>query len=145
MRPWVRNIPLPQPHLIGLAVGLTGGWAERWTLPLPAWLRIAGLSLTIGGWALATSATWASRDTDLALPDQLVVRGPYAASRNPMYAGWTLAYLGLTGALASGWLLVLLPGVLLGTHVTVRREERRLLARFGPTYAAYAAAVRRYV
>jgi protein-S-isoprenylcysteine O-methyltransferase Ste14 len=49
------------------------------------------------------------------------------------------------GALASGWLLVLAVGVLLGTHLVVRREERRLLARFGSTYAAYAATVRRYV
>jgi protein-S-isoprenylcysteine O-methyltransferase Ste14 len=145
MRPLARNIPLPEPCLIALAVGLAAEWVARWALPVPASLRIAGLCLTIGGMALAAWATWASRDTRLALPDQLIVRGPYAASRNPMYAGWTLAYLGLAGALASGWLLVLVPGVLFGMHIAVRREERRLLARFGPTYAAYAATVRRYV
>jgi len=141
MRPWVRNIPLPEPHLIGLGVGLAAGSVEQWTLPLPAWLRIAGLSLPIGGLVLATWATRASRDTRLAHPDQLIVHGPYAASRNPMYVGWTLAYLGL----ASGWLLALLPGVLLAMHVAVRHEERRLLALFGQTYSAYAATVRRYI
>jgi protein-S-isoprenylcysteine O-methyltransferase Ste14 len=142
---WARNIPLPEPHLVGLAAGLAADRVTQWTLHLPAWLRIAGLSLTIGGAALATWATRVSRATYLAKPDQLVVRGPYAASRNPMYTGWTLAYLGLAGALANGWLLVLAPGVLLGTHIAVRREERRLLTRFGATYAAYAATVRRYV
>jgi protein-S-isoprenylcysteine O-methyltransferase Ste14 len=145
MRPWVRNIPLPEPHLIGLAAGVAAGWVVPWTLPVPAGLRIAGLSLTIGGMALAICAIWASRDTHLAIPDQLVVRGPYAVSRNPMYAGWTLAYLGVAVALAGGWLLVAVPGVLAGTHIAVRREERRLTARFGRTYAEYAARVRRYL
>jgi protein-S-isoprenylcysteine O-methyltransferase Ste14 len=99
----------------------------------------------IGGLALAAWATWAAGETDLAVPDRLVARWPYAASRNPMYVGWTLAYLGAAGALASGWLLLLTPGVLLGTHLAVRREERGLLARFGPTYATYATEVRRYL
>jgi protein-S-isoprenylcysteine O-methyltransferase Ste14 len=142
---WARNIPLPEPHLIGVVAGLAAGWVSKWTLPLPLWLGIAGLVLTIAGLALAAWATWASRDTHLAQPDQLIVRGPYAASRNPMYVGWTLAYLGLIGMLGSGWLLVLLPAVLFGTHIAVRREERRLLTHFGDTYATYAARVRRYV
>jgi protein-S-isoprenylcysteine O-methyltransferase Ste14 len=66
-------------------------------------------------------------------------------SRNPMYVGWTLVYLGLTSTLLSVWLMLLLPAVLVATHITVHQEEGRLRARFGQAYTAYAAAVRRYV
>jgi protein-S-isoprenylcysteine O-methyltransferase Ste14 len=142
---WALNIPLPEPHLIGLTAGLATGWAMPWTVPLPTWPRIAALGLAVLGLGLATCATWASRNTTLAAPDRLVVGWPYSASRNPMYVGWSLAYLGAATALAHGWLLLLTPGVLLGAHLAIRREERRLLARFGATYASYAATVRRYL
>jgi protein-S-isoprenylcysteine O-methyltransferase Ste14 len=97
------------------------------------------------GLALITWATWASARTHLANPDRLVTTGPYAVSRNPMYVGWTLAYVGFTTTLASAWLALLLPAVLVTTHLTVRHEESRLRARFGSAYTSYAAAVRRYV
>jgi protein-S-isoprenylcysteine O-methyltransferase Ste14 len=139
------NFPLPQAHLIGLALGVTAEWVMRWALPLPMWLRTAGVGPIIGGFALAVWATRAAGDTDLADPDRLVAGWPYAATRNPMYVGWTLVYLGAADALASGWLLLLTPVVLFGTHATVRREEQRLLARFDPAYATYATEVRRYL
>ena len=43
-----------------------------------------------------------------------------------------------------GWPL-LLPGVLLATHVVVVREERSLEARFGAAYRSYRSSVRRYL
>ena len=112
---------------------------------MPSWLRMAGLCLAGGGLAWATWAAWVSGDTLLADPDRPIRGGPYAVGRNPMYVGWTVAYLGVGLALASVWLVLLLPGVLLFTHIAVRREERLLGERFGPAYAAYAASVRRYV
>ena len=142
---WARNVPLPEPHLFGLAVGIAAGIFAPWTLPVPSWLRVAGLCLVGAGLALVAWATWASVDTHLADPDRVIRRGPYAVSRNPMYVGWTVAYLGVAVALANVWLVVLLPAVLLVTDVAVRREERRLQARFGPAYTDYVTSVRRYV
>jgi protein-S-isoprenylcysteine O-methyltransferase Ste14 len=40
---------------------------------------------------------------------------------------------------------VLLPLVLVSTHVAVVREERALERRFGTTYRTYRTAVRRYL
>jgi protein-S-isoprenylcysteine O-methyltransferase Ste14 len=145
MRQWLRNIPLPQPHLVALGLGIGLGLLVAWELPLPSWVRIAGLCTIAAGLALITWATYASTRTHLANPDLLVTTGPYAVSRNPMYVGWTLVYCGLTSTVASVWLALLLPTVLVATHLTVRREERRLRACFGSAYTAYAAAVRRYV
>ncbi len=43
------------------------------------------------------------------------------------------------------WPLLLLPGVLLATHVVVVREERFLEGRFGAVYRSYKTSVRRYL
>jgi len=145
MQRWVRNIPLPEPHLIALGVGITAQAIAGWTISVPSWLRLAGLGLVAGGPAWAAWATWVSRDTYVADPDRLISSGPYALGRNPMYVGWSLAYVGIGLALASGWLLLLLPAVLLFTHVAVRREESLLRERFGQSYDLYATSIRRYV
>ena len=78
-------------------------------------------------------------------PKVLLVRGPYAFSRNPMYVaelvlwlGWALFYGSLvvfTGFLALG----------AGLNLVVPREERALEARFGEAYRKYKATVPRWL
>jgi protein-S-isoprenylcysteine O-methyltransferase Ste14 len=43
------------------------------------------------------------------------------------------------------WPLLLLPGVLLVTHVVVVREEQYLEGRFAAAYRSYKTSVRRYL
>ncbi|WP_180967363.1 methyltransferase family protein [Zhihengliuella halotolerans] len=107
--------------------------------------RFAGISMIGAGVALAARATKVSAPTDMAEPDRLVSTGPYAISRNPMYVAWTLIYVGLGLARKNVWTLALLPAVLVTTHLTIKREERRLREKFGPRYLAYAEKVRRYI
>jgi protein-S-isoprenylcysteine O-methyltransferase Ste14 len=76
----------------------------------------------------------------------LVTHGIYAYTRNPMYLGFTTAYVG--AALAAGLVmpLVLLPPVLfLLTVFVIRREERYLRDTFPATFDAYASRVRRWL
>jgi protein-S-isoprenylcysteine O-methyltransferase Ste14 len=142
---WIRNVPLPEPHLVALGVGVAAGAVRGWDVSVPPLVRFAGLGVVGAGAALVTWATRAAVRTHLAEPDRLVVAGPYAFSRNPMYVGWTLGYVGLGLALMNAWLAALLPAVVVVTHLTVRREESRLRDRFGSRYLAYAADVRRYL
>ena len=76
----------------------------------------------------------------------LVIVPPYTVTRNPMYLGLMIAYLG--GALATNWAwpLVFLPiviGVMNG--FVIAREERYLRSGFGADYDNYCRRVRRWI
>jgi protein-S-isoprenylcysteine O-methyltransferase Ste14 len=140
------NVPLPETYLVGLGAGILLQVITPWTPYWPAWIGHAvGWPLILAGVWLATWAVRAAADLDLERTDQLVRSGPYARSRNPMYLAWTLVYVGIALVANAAWLLVLLPGVLLATHVVVVREERLLEGRFGAAYRSYKTSVRRYL
>lgn len=76
----------------------------------------------------------------------LVTGGPYRFTRNPMYLGFTLVYLGLAAWANTAWPAVLLPAVLaLIHHGVIRREEAYLERLFGEEYRAYRRRVRRWI
>jgi len=76
----------------------------------------------------------------------LVFEGPYRFSRNPMYVGFTLVYLGLALGLQSpSAVILLIPCLALMTWGVILREERYLAARFGQPYLDYKARVRRWL
>jgi protein-S-isoprenylcysteine O-methyltransferase Ste14 len=102
---------------------------------LMAWALAAHSEAAPRGWALETVLT----------PQYLLQRGPYRLSRNPMYAGQAVVWL--------GWALFYRrPAVWAGLAIQcaasagiVRWEERRLLDRFGGDYRAYLAEVPRWL
>lgn len=76
----------------------------------------------------------------------LVIVPPYTFTRNPMYLGLLIAYLGGTLATNWAWPIVFLPlviGVMNG--FVIAREERYLRAEFGASYADYCRRVRRWI
>jgi protein-S-isoprenylcysteine O-methyltransferase Ste14 len=76
----------------------------------------------------------------------LVVDGIYRRTRNPLYLGTALIYLGLGVAAGSLWAIALVVPLLWVINVgVVAREERYLERKFGDAYRAYKARVRRWV
>ncbi|HVM49801.1 MAG TPA: isoprenylcysteine carboxylmethyltransferase family protein [Candidatus Acidoferrum sp.] len=76
----------------------------------------------------------------------LITRGPYRFSRNPMYVGLVLAYLGEAGILKQVWPVVLLPMIVVYlSRVVIPVEEARLTEVFGAEYEHYRATVRRWL
>ncbi len=76
----------------------------------------------------------------------VVTSGPYRVTRNPMYLGLTVAYLGAGLVLGSWWPLAGLPViVLLVDRLVIAREETYLRSRFGADYAAFCRRTRRWV
>jgi protein-S-isoprenylcysteine O-methyltransferase Ste14 len=76
----------------------------------------------------------------------LVTSGAHGLSRNPMYVGGSLFYLGIGLAVGSVWMLVSYAplGLYLALYV-VPREEAYMERKFGREYLAYRAAVRRWL
>ena len=76
----------------------------------------------------------------------LVLTGPYRWTRNPMYVGMTLLYLGTTAWVNTVWPLIPLPFILLVMQRgVIAREEAYLDARFGDDYRSYKGKVRRWI
>jgi protein-S-isoprenylcysteine O-methyltransferase Ste14 len=81
-----------------------------------------------------------------AADNALVIEGPYRFTRNPMYLGLLLLYLGITCWFGFVGPLLLAPVLVwvIGVWVIVR-EERYLERKFGNEYRRYQAQVRRWL
>lgn len=146
--------PPPVLYLAGLLLGLG---ADRFLdlPPLPYLSGQSSLYLAIGLGAagflilLAAAGLFVKAGTNIQPhhpTTALVTGGFYRFSRNPIYLGVTLVYLGLAAGLASLGVLALLPAVLAALHLgVIRREERYLEEKFGSAYLDYKARVRRWI
>lgn len=140
------NVPIPEPHVAGLLVGLGLQALAPWRpVADPRLARAAGWGLVVAGLAVIGWAVRTVGAQDVEAPAALVTDGPYAFSRNPMYVAWTALYAGVALLANAAWPLLALPAVLAATHATVRREERALEEDFGEEYRDYRRAVRRYL
>lgn len=76
----------------------------------------------------------------------LVTWGPYRFTRNPMYVGLTIAYLGEACMLRQVIPIILLPlAIAYLNQFVIPLEEKRLREVFGHEYNRYVGAVRRWL
>ena len=107
-------------------------------------LFIAGA--IIAGWGLYLFRSAGTTTVPGRLSAQFVTSGPYRFTRNPMYVGLTLAYLGEAGFLRQAWPLATLPLVLAYVNwIVIPLEEEKLTAVFGSQYRYYKTQVRRWL
>jgi protein-S-isoprenylcysteine O-methyltransferase Ste14 len=77
---------------------------------------------------------------------RLVTWGPYRFSRNPMYVGLIVAYLGEAGLLRQIWPVLLLPlTVAYINRIVIPVEEAKLKEVFGEEYERYRVHVHRWL
>lgn len=113
--------------------------------------QVVGMVVAAGGAAIALwcilSFAVIGRGTPAPFdpPRRLVVRGPYAVMRNPMYIGAGLALVGASLVYQSLPLLGYAAAFLLVTHLfVVLYEEPTLRRTFGADYEAYCRRVGRW-
>ena len=134
------------------------GFGLSWLLPLRIWavgtngpLVVAGVVIVVASfaWLIWSARTMVRGGSSLPVHHptaKLVIRGPYRWSRNPIYAGMVLAFLGIGLALSSWWFVALAVAVaLLLRWGVILREEAYLERKFGDEYRDYAKRVRRWL
>jgi protein-S-isoprenylcysteine O-methyltransferase Ste14 len=150
------GVRFPPPFLF--VIGFFAGWAlDRYWHALPVsdfagsaletfgWSALAvGVMLVAGGMVTFRRAKTAIHPHHSA--SQLVTHGPYRFTRNPMYTGLTIAYLGGSALVDSWWPIIVLPLVLLVLlKMVILREEMYLADAFGAEYSGYVSRVRRWL
>lgn len=135
---------------------VAGALLESFLLPLPLGLpepvRIAAAvgAAAFGIGIITVALALFRRSGQNSLPwtstPAIIARGAYRLSRNPMYLGMALLQGAIGLAFTNGWILLLLPPVVLLIHLTaIRHEEAYLEQKFGQAYLEYKASVRRWL
>lgn len=127
--------------LLGLQAVLDGGWPQPspWGMPLLLWgylqYRCVGrLRSELGGGGPGLSKP----------PLRLVVSGPYALLRNPMYLGHLIFFLGLALTF-SGIAWIVFAAHMVWFDQRARCDEAVLLRVFGEPYRDYLGRVKRWI
>ncbi|WP_341503997.1 isoprenylcysteine carboxylmethyltransferase family protein [Gallaecimonas sp. GXIMD4217] len=148
------GIPYPPPLVLVLPFAAAVALDFYWPLAegqasgiilLLAWLLLAG-GAPLAFWGLLLFHRKKTAIFPNRAASTLVVEGPYRLSRNPMYLGLVLAYLGLALLLLNLWALLLLPPALWWFNKKIiAKEERYLKAKFGKAYEKYCKKVGRWL
>ena len=139
------------PMFLGVVLWLINPQWMTWSsVPLPTWLRYAGLALTALWGALVV---WTFHNLGPNLTDTVVTRrghtlvttGPYRFVRHPFYLAFGLAI--VAGSLvAANWFLLFAGSLPFGFIVArTRIEEEKLIERFGDEYRRYMQRVGRFL
>lgn len=150
------DVRIPPP-VIYLAAILVGWAAGRWFAPLA--IGIEGLATRIGAGVIAGLAgvlfmvpavsrfrATGQNPKPWEPTPELIQRGVYRFSRNPMYLGLGLVQVGIGLGMDNLWVILLtLPALAIVHVIAVRPEETYLEQRFGEHYRDYRSRVRRWL
>ncbi len=145
------HLPVPWAYVLTYLLGAALEWLFPFDLAPRNWVGYLGLALfalgaMIAGWGWTTFFKAGTTTIPGRRSSELVTWGPYRFTRNPMYIGLTIAYLGEAGILCQVWPVVLLP-LTLGfvNWIVIPVEESRLEEVFGLEYQRYKRNVRRWL
>ncbi len=137
--------------VIGYVIGRFVPIADNFLLPSPARYWVGGAVVVIAGIVLGWWPIRLFQETEqdarpwTATPE-IVVKGPYRVTRNPMYLMMLLMCIGFSIILDEAWVLVLTPACAAVIYLTaIRHEEAYLERKFGDSYSAYKGSVRRWL
>jgi len=152
--PALMRIPVPWVFMIGYLIGIGIGFLFPVAIGSALWIAVAQVmgfvSLAVGI-ILAAWAQWIFRrqhtTTDpTKTTTSLVTWGPYRFTRNPMYLGLFLSFVGISGIFTFVWsILLLIIVVLYVNSVVIPAEERQLIDSFSEAYERYRSNVHRWI
>jgi protein-S-isoprenylcysteine O-methyltransferase Ste14 len=142
-----------RPRLFYLALATSGfvllgshwfesGWFAQRFVPYSPNVELAGLAVTIAGclfaiWARVTlGSNWSGKPTVKA-GHELIVKGPYALARHPIYTGLLMASAGTALVIGEMRCLCGLVLVVLALMIKMSQEERLMMQTFPQAYPEY--------
>lgn len=96
-------------------------------------------------WALMSFGKSWRVGIDKAKPGDLVTRGAFARSRNPVFVFLDLYFIGAFLIYSTPFFLLFALITILGIHFQILQEETFLVRQYGEAYEEYRAEVRRYL
>jgi protein-S-isoprenylcysteine O-methyltransferase Ste14 len=144
--PWVFVLT----YLVGVAFEIAWPFQVRVGVRPRVALAAGGAVFAVGafiaGWGLLTFRRARTTTVPGRVSSQLVTWGPYRFSRNPMYVGLVVAYLGEAVILRQIWPVALLPlTVAYVNWGVIPVEQSKLEEAFGEQYVQYRERVRRWL
>ena len=155
-KPVIRRIPIgPRAFQIALATlgvvlmtsqSLKEGWMAVSFLPQSAagyrTAQFAGVAITVAGclfacWARVVLGRNWSGDITVKENHELIVKGPYALTRHPIYTGFLTAGVGTTLVVGRWCAIVGLAVVVLMLILKMSQEERLMAQQFPAAYPRY--------
>ena len=144
------------PPFVYLGAIVIGGLLHGLILPLPLQMPMAlrmGLAIATAlfGAGFVAAATGLFRRTGQdpkpwESTPEIISTGIYRFTRNPMYVGMALLQASIGITWGNGWILALVPVVLVTIYtIAIRHEEAYLERKFGSTYLDYKHSVRRWL
>lgn len=124
---------------------------------IPTTFKLGGFGDTLGGLvtvaglAIILFSTWHFRRQGTNIPTSmpattLFENGLYRYSRNPIYVGFVLVFIGLGLAIDNLWLVIaVIPFVVIIRFGVIAPEEAYLERKYGDRYREYARHVRRWL
>lgn len=150
----VRIFPPAVPALaILIAAALEYVWPISGSVSIPAperyWaggIIIVSAILGLGAASAVVMRRTGQTENPWSPTTEIVQRGPFRFTRNPMYLQMVIVCIGAAVLLSNVWLLLLTPvAAWILHHLAIRPEEAYLEAKFGEAYLAYKRQVRRWI
>ena len=136
-----------------LGFGLQRLWPIHVELHVPNVVRywiggliFVGAVLLLGGWSVLLMRRSGQSENPWKPTTEIIERGPFRFTRNPMYLQMVVACIGVAVAFANVWILLLVPVCAWVLQVlAIIPEEQYLERKFGESYVAYKRRVRRWL
>ena len=117
--------------------------------PLRYWVGgaiVIGAIAGLGFWSVLLLRRSGQSENPWKPTTQIICKGPFRLTRNPMYLQMVLACIGFAVALMNVWILALTPiCAWLLQALAIIPEERYLESKFGEPYREYKRRVRRWI
>lgn len=148
------RIPVPWVFVLGYLIGagieqivpVSTGRSVRGNVTFTAGVTTFVIGMALAAWGWTTFFRARTTTVPGEASSSLVTWGPYAFSRNPMYLGLAIAYVGEALIQRQVWPALVLPLVIAYvSFVVIPLEEAKLVEVFGARYAEYRLRVRRWL